>query len=92
MGTGLIKNIDGLKKNKVDIVPTDYVANLMIVLSVRSTNLRAETVNLSTSTRNYITLQQFIEYCQEAWQEYGTKTPKITVTQSALGRKIKHTT
>lgn len=56
MGTGLIRNIDGNKLNKVDIVPNDHVANFLLVLSARNNVLKAETINLSTSTRNYVTL------------------------------------
>ena len=56
MGTGLIRNIDGNKLNKVDIVPNDHVANFLLVLSARNNGLKAETINLSTSTRNYVTL------------------------------------
>lgn len=80
MGTGLIRNIDGNKLNKIDIVPNDYAVNLLLVLSIRNSELKAETVNLSTSTRNYITLQQYLAYCQDAWEEYGTKSSKITIT------------
>ena len=80
MGTGLIRNINGNKLNKVDIVPNDYVANFLLVLSARNKGLKAETINLSTSTRNYITLQQYTAYCQEAWQEQGAKPSKVTIT------------
>jgi hypothetical protein len=41
MGTGLIRNLDGNKFNKIDIVPSDYAVNLLLVLSVRSSALKA---------------------------------------------------
>lgn len=56
MGLGNIKSIYGIGKNKVDIIPTDYLSNFVLALMGRSNDLRAETVNLSTSSRNYITL------------------------------------
>lgn len=90
MGNGMIKNIDGNKQNKVDIVPSDYVANFLLVVSLRKSSSKAETLNLSTSTRNYITLQQFLKYGQEAWEEYGKKAPKISVVENKLLRKLKH--
>lgn len=92
MGTGLIRNLDGNKLNKIDIVPNDHVANLLLVLAARQTELKAEIVNISTSTRNYLTLQQCITYGRDAWQEYSTKAPQVTVTESKLGRRIRHTT
>lgn len=88
VGTGLLRNIEGNKSNKLDIVPTDYVSNFLLVLASRSC-LKGETVNLSTSTRNYVTLQQFINTAREAWQEYGEKTRQTTVTETVWGRKLK---
>jgi hypothetical protein len=90
MGNGMIKNIDGNRQNKVDIVPSDFVANFLIVVSLRKNSSRAETLNLSTCTRNYITLQQFLKYGQEAWEEYGKKVPKISVVENKLLRRLKH--
>lgn len=90
IGTGLIQNLDGNKMNKVDIVPNDHVASLLLVLSARNSGLKAETINLSTSTRNYVTLEQFLIYCKDAWQEQGAKPPKITITESKFGRRLNH--
>lgn len=56
MGLGKIKTIYGIRKNKVDIIPTDYLSNFVLALMNRNNDVRAETVNLSTSSRNYITL------------------------------------
>ena len=58
---GNINSLDGLKNNKVDIVPTDFATNLLLVLAGKNQMAKAEVVNLSTTTRNYITLQQFVE-------------------------------
>ena len=68
VGMGNITSLDGLKSNKIDIVPTDYASNLLVVLAGKQQNSKAEVVNLSTTTRNYITLQQFIEISREAWR------------------------
>ena len=35
LGEGLLRHIDGKKKIKIDLVPNDYVSNLLLVLSVR---------------------------------------------------------
>lgn len=51
----------------------------MLVLAARTQSLKAEVINLSTNTRNYITLQQFIDISQEAWREYGEKPTKIRI-------------
>ena len=67
MGTGLVRNIDGNKSTKLDIVPNDYVSNFLVVLAARQSPFKAETVNLSTSTRNYVTLEQFLNTGREAW-------------------------
>lgn len=56
VGLGKIRSVDGVRSNKIDVVPTDYASNLLLVLAARETAARVETVNLSTSTRHYITL------------------------------------
>ena len=56
MGTGLIRNIDGHRQNKIDIIPNDYVSNLILVLVSKDFTIKNQTINLSTTTRNYITL------------------------------------
>ena len=71
VGLGKISSLDGHKNNKVDLVPADYATNLLLVHSCKETASRAEVINLSTSMRNYITLQQFVEISIEAWREYG---------------------
>ena len=82
VGMGNITSLDGLKNNKIDIVPTDFAANLLLVLAGKHQNSKAEVVNLSTTTRNYITLQQFIEISREAWREYGEKPGKVKIVES----------
>lgn len=67
IGTSSIQNVYGLKTNKVDIVPNDYVSNLILVIMCKASNSRTEIINLSTTTRNYIHLQDFVDYCQQAW-------------------------
>jgi hypothetical protein len=71
VGLGNIHSLDGLKATKIDMVPTDFASNLLLVLSAKPQPSRSEVVNLSTTSRNYITLQQFVEYAREAWREYG---------------------
>jgi uncharacterized protein (DUF2384 family) len=80
MGTNLIKHIDGNKSTKLDIIPNDFVSHLMIVLAARNSQFKAETINLSTSTRNHITLKDFLETGRQAWEEYGENVGKIEVT------------
>ena len=36
MGTGLIRNIDGHKDNKIDIIPNDYASNLILILAFKN--------------------------------------------------------
>ena len=76
---GHITALDGLRNNKIDIVPTDFAANLLLVLAFKQPAQKCETINLSTTTRNFLTLQQFIETSQEAWREYGEKPSKIKI-------------
>jgi hypothetical protein len=40
IGTGLIKNLDGNKSNRVDIVPADYASNLLIILAGKQSNFK----------------------------------------------------
>lgn len=88
IGTGNIRTIYGIKKNKVDIIPVDYLSNLILVIMCRNSNSKAETINLSTSTRNYITLQDFVENCKQAWQDYGYKTSKVRLVQAKWAQKM----
>ncbi len=37
----MIQNLDGNRQNKVDIVPNDHVASLLLVLSARNNGLKA---------------------------------------------------
>ena len=62
MGLGHITSLDGNKECKVDIVPTDFASHLLLILATRDSSSRAEVINLSTSTRNYITLQQLVDH------------------------------
>lgn len=52
--------------------------------------MKADIINLSTTTRNYITLQQFIDFNRQAWREYGEKPAKVRIVQTELGQKLKH--
>lgn len=92
VGLGNIKSLDGVKSNKIDVVPCDFASNLLIVLAARIQTIKAEVINLSTTTRNYVTLQQFIEYSQEAWREYGEKPAKIRIVETEWGQQLKHKT
>jgi hypothetical protein len=41
VGLGKITSLDGIKSNKIDIVPNDFASNLMIVLAARNQLLKA---------------------------------------------------
>ena len=60
-------------------MPNDYVSHLILILMCKGSKSRAETINLSTSTRNYISLEDFIENCRQAWSQYGYKTNKVRI-------------
>ena len=92
VGLGNISSLDGFKSSKVDIVPADFAGNLLVVLGGREQGNKVEFVNLSTTTRNYITLREFVELCGEAWREYGEKPRKVSIVETKLGQKLKHKT
>jgi hypothetical protein len=60
VGMGHIMSLNGLRNNKIDLIPTDYAGNLFIVLAFQSQSQKQDIINLSTTTRNPITLQQFL--------------------------------
>lgn len=88
-GLGLVRSLEGVGSNKIDVVPTDYASHLMLVLAAREQTTRVETLNLSTTTRNFITLRQFVEVCLEAWREYGEKVKSIGIVETEWGRKLR---
>ena len=36
VGLGNITSLDGLKANKIDIIPTDFATNLLLILSIKN--------------------------------------------------------
>jgi hypothetical protein len=56
MGTGFFQSVNGLPQNITDIVPADYLFNYMIVLATRKDSPKYRVHNLSTSSRNPISI------------------------------------
>jgi hypothetical protein len=68
MGTGFFTSVNGKEGNVVDLLPADYLLNYIMVLAHKNEQIKFRIHNLSTSSRNPITIQKILRYFSEAWQ------------------------
>ena len=87
LGAGLLTHVDGKKQIKIDLVPNDYVSNFVLVLAAKKQEPRTELLYLSTTTRNFITLESFVKMGAESWQVEGKALKPIKISESELSRK-----